>query len=114
MLKFPSWLFRSASRAGGLGRLAAALFGALLVADVSAQIQLTSSAYSVNEDDGSIRIAIRRFGAPTNTATVRVSAIGAPPPAGAVDGQDFISRTSTLTFGTNVSEVFFDVVILDN
>src|ERR1051325_2822695 len=120
MLKLPPW-FQTISRAGGpqLARLlAAAILGLFMLPDSFAQaplpvVQLTSSAYSVSENNGAIRIAVRRFG-PTNlVSTVRLSAVGAPT-SGAVDGQDFIAKTATPTFPVKATEAFFDLVILDN
>ncbi|HUS37390.1 MAG TPA: Calx-beta domain-containing protein [Verrucomicrobiae bacterium] len=115
MLKFSSWLVQGLSRlrsVANVRRVIAASFAAFMLADTSAQtIQLTSSAYSVNENNGTIRVAARRFGDLKTTSTVQISATEG---AGAVDGNDFVARTTTLTFPTNSMEVFFDVIILDN
>src|SRR5688572_7771087 len=119
MLKLPSWLIRNVWRAAGagtFGRLIAAACGIFLIADSAAQtIQLTASAYSVDEDNGRIVVAARRFGNTNLTSTVRFTAVGDPNPAtGAIDGQDFVARSSTVTFPTNATEAFFEIILIDN
>jgi len=118
MLTLISWISRQAValKTASVRRALYALAGSLLIVNVSAQtsapptLQLTSSAYSVEENAGSIRVPVRRFGNLNQTTTVVVTAAEVT----ARDGQDFVARTATLTFPTNSMEAFFDVVILDN
>ena len=95
MLILPSWFTSSVSRlarAASVGRVLAATAAAFFAASASAQsIQLTSTAYTVNENGGSLRVAVRRVGVIDSTATVRIAATAGT----AIDGQDFVARTAT-------------------
>lgn len=116
MFKLPSWFTQGVRRVSGgaLGRLCLVVCGALLAVNANGQtqttIQLTSSSYAVSETDGFVRIAIRRFGDLKKTSAVRVVTTDGT----AVNGLQYVARSANFTFGTNVSELFFDVTVLDN
>src|SRR5688572_12113898 len=106
MLKLPSCTFGNLSRlfGGGLRRACAAMLAAGAALSATAQtppppptVQFTSALYSVNENAGSIRVAISRLGNKGVPFSVTVTASD---PAGntgseAQSGQDYIARTAT-------------------
>lgn len=104
----------------GAGRLAAWFFATLLLLlgarGAHAQggnfstVQFTSTSYSVFENQGSVRIAVSRFGDLNAEASVVFTASN----GSAISGQDFVARTGVLNFRTNEAQKTFDILVLDN
>lgn len=99
--------------------LAAWIFAALAMLmcglETSAQspgstVQFTSSSYTVMENEGSVRIAVSRFGDLNAPASVTFAASNGT----AISGQDFIARTGILNFAANEAQKTFDILLLDN
>src|SRR5689334_21581102 len=116
MLTFPSCISRTARGARGvLARWTAALFGVAMIASASAQtVQFTSSVYQLDENAGSIRIALSRLGNRNTAFSVVFTASNGAGVNGAQSGQHFVARTCTLDFATNEVLKTFDITILDN
>lgn len=123
MLKLPFCTFGNWSRLfGGLRRACAAMLAAGTALSAIAQttppptVQFTSALYAVNENAGSIRIAISRLGTSGVPFSVTVTASDPLGNTGteAQSGQDYIARTAVLNFSANDAQKTFDVFILDN
>jgi uncharacterized delta-60 repeat protein len=124
MLKLPSCTFGKLSRlfGGGWRRACAAMLVAGAALSAIAQtpppptVQFTSGLYAVNENAGSIRVAISRLGDPGVPFSVTITASEPTGNTGteARSGQDFIGRTAVLRFAPNEVQKTFDVFILDN
>src|SRR4051812_24114251 len=109
MFKVPSLRPGMLSRlfSAGLRAVTAVAALAAFALTVSAQapkptVQLTSSLYAVDENAGSVRVAVSRLGDPTVPFSVTLIASDTGDlTTGAVSGQDYIARTVTLDFKPN-------------